>query len=68
MKIKAEDLVEDVIQQYPATVRVFMDHDFPCLVCGEAVWGTVAENAERSNITDEKLEELMKALNETILA
>ncbi len=66
MKIKPEDLVEDVIQQYPATVRVFMDHDFPCLVCGEAVWGTVEENAGRNNITGEKFNELMKALNETI--
>ncbi|RLE18632.1 MAG: hypothetical protein DRJ14_03185 [Acidobacteria bacterium] len=66
MKIKPEDLVEDVIQQYPATVRVFMDHDFPCLVCGEPVWGTVAENAERNNIVGEKFNDLMKALNETV--
>ena len=66
MKIKPEDLVEDVIQQYPATVRVFMDHDFPCLVCGEAIWGTVAENAERYDIRGEKFDQLMKALNETV--
>lgn len=66
MKIKPEDLVEDVIQEFPATVRIFMDHDFPCLICGEAVWGTIAENAKRNNISGEKLDELMKALNETI--
>ena len=66
MKIKPEDLVEDVIQQFPATVRVFMDHDFPCLVCGEAVWGTVAENAERNKISGEKFDALMKALNKTV--
>ncbi len=64
--IKPDDLVEDVIQKYPQTVKIFMDFDFPCLICGEPVWGTIRENADRNNITGEKFEEMMNALNKAV--
>ncbi len=65
-EIKPEDLVEDVIQKYPQTVKIFMDFDFPCLICGEPVWGTIKENADRNGITGEKFENMMKALNQSL--
>ena len=66
MKIKPEDLVEDVIQNYPQTVKVFMDFDFPCLICGEPVWGTIKENADRSGITGAKFQQMMEELNKVV--
>ncbi len=66
MKIKPEDLVEDVIQNYPQTVKVFMDFDFPCLICGEPVWGTIKENADRSGITGDKFRQMMEELNKIV--
>lgn len=65
-KIKPEDLVEEVIQKYPQTVKIFMDFDFPCLICGEPVWGTIKENADRSGITGEKFEKMMEAVNKAV--
>ena len=62
--IKAEDLIEEIVSLYPQTVRVFMDHGLPCLVCGEPLWGTVAENAERYKAD---LTSLLKDLNATAL-
>ena len=64
--IGPEDLVEDLVSAHPATVRVFMDHSFPCLVCGEPVWGTIAENARRNGLSDQQLEALLDDLNRII--
>ena len=43
-----------------------MDFDFPCLICGEPVWGTIKENADRSGITGEKFEKMMEAVNKAV--
>ena len=64
--IHSDDLVEDVVETYPETVRTFMDHNFPCLVCGEPVWGTIEENARRNGIVGEAFHTLMRALNQTV--
>lgn len=64
--ITADDLVEDVVSKYPKTVRIFMNHNFPCLVCGEAVWGSIGENAARYHMPEEKLEQLIRELNESV--
>ncbi len=64
--INLDTLVEDVVAEHPKTVRVFMAHNFPCLVCGEPVWGTIGENADRYGLTSEQQESLIQALNETI--
>ncbi len=64
--ITLNDLVEDVVAKYPKTVRVFMAHSFPCLVCGEPVWGTIGENADRNALKPEQQEKLIQALNEAV--
>ena len=64
--IKPDDLVEDVVSRYPQTVRIFMTHNFPCLVCGEPVWGTIEENALRNGLSRTSISALMNDLNDTI--
>jgi len=64
--IRPDDLVEDVVQRSPQTVRVFMSHRFPCLVCGEPVWGTIRENAERNGITGAAFDRMMADLNAAV--
>lgn len=54
--------VEDVITSNPETVRVFMDHDIRCLICGEPIWGTVGEAMEDRRLRPEKRESLLAAL------
>ncbi len=60
--IKPEDTIEDVITKYPKTVKIFMNFGIPCMVCGEPIWGTIKENAEKYGVKE--LDELIKALNE----
>ncbi len=64
--IAGTDLVEDVVARYPASVKVFMNHRFPCVVCGEPVWGTIAENAGRNNLSDSELQDLLDDLNRLV--
>jgi len=53
--------VEEVLERYPETVKVFMDMEIPSLVCGEPLWGTLKETAERYGV---ELSLLLARLNE----
>jgi hybrid cluster-associated redox disulfide protein len=61
--ISKETLIEDLVREYPETIKVFTKHKMPCIICGEPLWGSVEENAIRYNVN---LEELLKDLEEAI--
>jgi len=62
-KITGKTTIEEVLENFPNTVKVFMDFGIPCLVCGEPLWGTVEETAKKYNIS---LDELLTKLNQTL--
>ncbi len=62
-RITKEMTVEEVIERYSDTVKVFMDLRIPCLVCGEPLWGTIEETAQRYNV---ELDILLKELNQVL--
>lgn len=47
--------VEEVVVSYPDTVDVFMDYGIKPIVCGDPVWGTVGEIAEKEGVDIDKL-------------
>ena len=61
MKITAETVIEDILAEYPALSKVFINFGLPCLVCGEAFWGTVADLVRGRDVD---LDKLLKTLNE----
>jgi predicted DNA-binding ribbon-helix-helix protein len=61
MKIAEETSVEDVLKEYPALSRVFVELRVQSLVCGNPYWGTIEELAKQYNINVQKL---VKKLNE----
>jgi len=61
MGITAEMTIEEVVMRYPRTVPTFYKHNLPPIACGEPVWGTIAENAEKNGVAD--LEALIRDLN-----
>jgi hybrid cluster-associated redox disulfide protein len=61
VKITSDTRVEDVLAEYPALTKVFIEFGLPCLVCGEACWGTVADLAHGRDID---VKALLKTLNE----
>ena len=62
-KITSDTTIEEILEKFPNTVKIFMDHGIPCLVCGEPLWGTIEEAAKKYK-TD--LEKLLAELNEVI--
>jgi len=62
-RITKEMTVEEVLDRYPKTTRVFMEFKIPSLVCGEPLWGTVEEVAQRYKVN---LAELLNRLNQNL--
>lgn len=53
--------VADVVLRYPDTVGIFFKHGIPAIACGEPIWGTIEENAQKYGV--ENLEALLQDLN-----
>lgn len=60
-KITKEMTIEDVVREYPQTVKIFMDFGIKAIVCGEPLWGTIEEEAERFGFKE--VDKLLEALN-----
>jgi len=41
--INGDTRIEELLEQHPGLAGVFVRIGLPCFVCGEPVWGTVAE-------------------------
>jgi len=52
--ITGEMYVEDIVKDYPDTVKYLMDKDIICIRCGAPVWGNLYELLESKNITDKE--------------
>ncbi len=37
--------VEDLVEEYPKAIGMFIEHGLPCVVCGQPFWGTIQELA-----------------------
>lgn len=61
-KITIEDLIED----YPKSVKYLADKGIRCIKCGEPIWGTLEEACKEKNFTDEAISQVvvdLKALH-----
>ena len=59
-RITKDTTIEEILEQHPETVKVFMDFGVPYLVCGEPLWGKVEEVAKKYKAD---LTELLEKLN-----
>jgi len=62
--IDAEILIEELVEKHPEAVGFLVKRGVVCIQCGEPVWGTLREAAERKGIED--VEGLGKDLNEDL--
>jgi len=56
--------IEETVKKYPQTVKIFMDFGIQAIVCGDPLWGTIKEEAERAEVKD--IDKLMEALNNSM--
>ncbi len=56
-------IIEDLIEDYPKSVRYLSEKGIRCIRCGEPVWGTLEEACLEKSFTQEAIEETVKELN-----
>lgn len=63
--IKGEMYVEDIVKDYPDSVKFLMDRGIICIRCGAPVWGTLFELLESREIKEPQvlIDELNAYLN-----
>lgn len=62
--ITKDSYIEDVVEQYPFLVPELAYHRIQCIACGEPVWGTIAQQAERKKI--ENVDQIVAEMNQLI--
>jgi methionine synthase II (cobalamin-independent) len=52
-EITKDILIEELVENYPFSVRYLMEKGIRCIMCGEPIWGTLEEAAQEKGF-DEK--------------
>ena len=58
--------VEDLVEEFPQAIGLFIEHGLPCVVCGEPFWGTIADLAGQKGWDAGRISRLIDQLNERI--
>lgn len=56
----ADRPVDQLVKDFPELVRFLIEHDLPCVVCGEPFWGTLRELAHQKGWSDEQVRRLVE--------
>jgi len=65
-KINKEMKIEEILQEYPESVEVFLKHGFHCLGCAAASFENLEDGAKAHGVDTEKLvEELNNAVKDS---
>ncbi len=49
-------LIEDLVNDYPISVRYLMEKKIRCIMCGEPIWGTFEEAAKEKGYNDAEIQ------------
>ena len=55
-EIKKTILIEELVENYPFSVRFLMEKGIRCIMCGEPIWGTLEEAAKEKKFSDKEID------------
>ncbi len=55
--------IEDLLERIPAAQSYLSEKGIRCVICGEAIWGTLADSVREKGFDDEALEQFIRELN-----
>ena len=55
--------VEDLVHAYPKVVSFLIQHDLPCVICGEPFWGTLGDLARQKGWPEDRIDALVEEFN-----
>ena len=64
MHITEATSIEELIETVPASIPYLSEKGIQCVVCGEAVWGTLKEVVLSKGFTKEQLSVFVRELRE----
>ena len=64
MKINKEITIEDLVDNYPFSVRYLSDKGIKCVACGEPIWGTLEEACIEKNFSQDDITKFVNEINE----
>lgn len=62
MEITPEITIEELVENYPESVRILRNRQLICIICGEPVWGTLEQLAKRKNLTDGEIQMIIEEI------
>ncbi len=63
-EITKDILIEELVNNYPFSVRYLMEKGIRCIMCGEPVWGTLEEAAQEKNFSDANIEGFVQEMRQ----
>ncbi len=61
--ITKDILIEELVDNYPFSVRYLMEKGIRCIMCGEPIWGTLEEAAKEKDFDDKTIEVFVSEMN-----
>lgn len=62
--ITKDMLIEDLVQEYPKLIGPLKVEGIVCLACGEAVWGSLEQQATEKGLSD--IDEIVDRMNKLL--
>lgn len=66
-EINKEILIEELVNNYPFSVRFLMEKGIRCIMCGEPVWGTLEEACQEKNFTEQKINDIIDEMKKLVV-
>jgi len=63
-EITKDILIEELVNNYPFSVRFLMEKGIRCIMCGEPIWGTLEEAAREKDFTNAEIEGFVQEIRE----
>ncbi|MBN2614689.1 MAG: hypothetical protein JXR71_03270 [Bacteroidales bacterium] len=62
--INKEILIEELVNNYPFSVRFLMERGIRCIMCGEPIWGTLEEACQEKNFTEDDISNVVAEMKQ----
>jgi len=61
--IKKDMQIGEVLEKYPDTAIVMMNHGLHCVGCHVAAWETIEQGSKAHGMSDEQIDQMVKDMN-----
>lgn len=56
--------IEDLVRNFPFSVKYLMEHGIRCIACGEPIWGTLEEAALEKGFNQQQIMVFVDEMNQ----